>query len=61
MGWNWAAGAREFDRGLQRFARNTKVHLILIGYFLCDILPHMPDHIAKKIVDKFLGLIGLGD
>jgi hypothetical protein len=58
---NWKAGLREFDRGLQRFMRNTKVHLLLGLYFLCDLLPHLPDALAKKIVDKVLGLLGLGD
>lgn len=32
-----------------------------IAYIAADILPYLPDALAKKIVDKFLGMIGLGD
>lgn len=32
-----------------------------IAWIVLDILPHLPDALAKKIVDKFLGMIGLGD
>lgn len=61
MSWNWKAGAKEFDARLQRFAKNPKIHAILALYFLCDILPRLPDHIAKKITDKILDLLGLGE
>jgi hypothetical protein len=30
-------------------------------YMLCDVLPHIPDPIAKRIVDKILNLLGLGE
>jgi hypothetical protein len=58
---NWGAGLKEFDRGLSKFVRNTQVHIILGLYMLCDILPHIPDALAKKIVDKILNMFGLGD
>jgi hypothetical protein len=58
---NWRVFWREFDKGLIRFSRNTKVHLLIGLYMLCDILPHLPDAIAKKIVDKVLNALGLGD
>jgi hypothetical protein len=58
---NWYAFLKELDRGLQRFMRNTKVHMMVGLYMLCDLLPHLPDAIAKKIVDKVLGALGLGD
>lgn len=61
MSWNWKAGAKEFDARLQRFIKNPKIHLLLFLYWLCDVLPHLPDHIAKKIVDKVLDALGLGD
>lgn len=32
-----------------------------IAWIVLDILPYLPDELAKKIVDKFLGMIGLGD
>lgn len=49
----------EFFRGLDRFLRNTKVHIIIGLYMLCDILPHLPDPLAKKIVNKLLSMAGL--
>jgi len=58
---NWKVFWREFDRGLNRFFRNTKVHLLIFLYMLCDILPKMPDPLAKKIVDKLLAFLGLGE
>lgn len=61
VSWNWKAGAKEFDARLQRFVKNTKVHMIVGLYFLCDMLPHLPDPIAKKIVDKILNMLGLGE
>jgi hypothetical protein len=30
-------------------------------YILLDILPYLPDSIAKKIVDKLLAAAGLGE
>lgn len=61
MSWNWKAGAREFDARLQRFIKNPKIHALLVLYWLCDLLPHLPDPIAKKIADKVLNMLGLGD
>lgn len=61
MSWNWKAGAKEFDARLQRFVKNPRIHIIIGLYILCDILPHIPDPIAKKIVDKILNMLGLGD
>lgn len=61
MSWNWKAGAKEFDARLQRFVKNPRVHIILALYFLCDLLPRLPDPIAKKIVDKVLEALGLGE
>lgn len=58
---NWRAGLREFDRGLERFIKNTKVQVLVALYFLCDLLPRLPDPIAKKIVDKVMAALGLGD
>lgn len=61
MSWNWKAGAKEFDARLQRFAKNPRIHIILALYVLCDILPKLPDPIAKKITDKILNMLGLGE
>jgi hypothetical protein len=58
---NWRAGLKEFDRGLSKFVRSTHVHIILGVYMLCDILPRIPDALAKKIVDKLLAAAGLGE
>lgn len=51
----------EFFKGLDRFLRNTKVHIIIGLYMLCDILPKLPEPLAKKIVNKVLAYFGLGD
>jgi len=59
--WDWEAGLREFDRGLARFLRMPMVWAAAAMYFLADLLPHLPDPIAKKIMDKFLAALGLGD
>jgi hypothetical protein len=32
-----------------------------VAWIVLDILPHLPDAIAKKIVDKVLNVLGLGD
>jgi hypothetical protein len=61
VSWNWKAGAREFDVRLQRFVKNPRIHAILVLYFLCDILPRLPDPVAKKIADKVMNMLGLGD
>lgn len=61
MSWNWKAGIKEFDARLQRFVKNPKIHAIIAIYFLCDVLPRLPDPVAKKIADKVLDLLGLGD
>lgn len=61
MSWNWKAGAKEFDARLQRFVKNPRIHVLLGLYFLCDILPRLPDPVAKKIADKVLDLLGLGE
>ena len=61
MSWNWKAGIREFDVRLQKFCKNPKIHILIGLYFLCDILPHLPDPIAKKIMNKLLAMFGLGD
>lgn len=61
VSWNWKAGAKEFDARLQRFAKNPKIHVILALYFLCDILPRLPDPVAKKIADKVMNMLGLGE
>lgn len=58
---NWEKGFDELFKGLDRFLTNTKVHILIGLYMLCDILPHLPEPLAKKIVDKVLGLLGLGD
>jgi hypothetical protein len=61
VSWNWKAGAKEFDARLQRFAKNPKIHAIIAIYILCDLLPKLPDPIAKKITDKILNMLGLGE
>jgi hypothetical protein len=61
VSWNFKAGFREFDARLQRFIKNPKIHAIVALYFLCDILPRLPDPVAKKITDKVLNMLGLGD
>lgn len=61
MSWNLKAGIKEFDARLQRFVKNPKIHAILALYFLCDILPRLPDPVAKKIADKVMNMLGLGD
>lgn len=61
MSWNLKAGAKEFDARLQRFVKNPRVHILLALYFLCDILPKIPDPIAEKIVNKVLNMLGLGE
>ena len=61
MSWNIKAGIKEFDARLQRFVKNPKIHAILALYFLCDILPRLPDPVAKKIADKVMNMLGLGD
>jgi hypothetical protein len=32
-----------------------------VVWIVLDILPHLPDALAKKIVDKALSALGLGD
>lgn len=32
-----------------------------IAFIVLDILPHLPDALAKKVADKILGMLGLGD
>jgi hypothetical protein len=61
VSWNWKAGAKEFDARLQRFVKNPKIHAIIAIYILCDLLPKLPDPIAKKITDKILNMLGLGE
>jgi len=61
VSWNVKAGIKEFDARLQRFVKNPKIHAILALYFLCDILPRLPDPVAKKIADKVMGMLGLGE
>jgi hypothetical protein len=61
VSWNLKAGIKEFDARLQRFVKNPKIHAILALYFLCDILPRLPDPVAKKIADKVMNMLGLGD
>lgn len=61
MSWNWKAGAKEFDARLQRFVKNPKIHAMIAIYILCDILPKLPDPIAKKITDKIMNMLGLGE
>ena len=61
MSWNVKAGIKEFDARLQSFVKNPKIHAILALYFLCDILPRLPDPVAKKIADKVMGMLGLGE
>lgn len=58
---DWRGFIRELDRGLSKFMRSTYVHILVGLYMLCDILPHIPDALAKKIVDKLLAAAGLGD
>ncbi len=61
MSWNIKAGIKEFDARLQRFVKNPKIHAIVALYFLCDILPRLPDPVAKKIADKVMNMLGLGE
>lgn len=61
MAWNIQEGLREFDARLQRFIKNPRIHVLIGLYFLCDILPRLPEPLAKKIVDKILSALGLGD
>jgi hypothetical protein len=61
MSWNWKAGIKEFDARMQRFIKNPKIHAIIALYFLCDILPRLPDPVAKKIADKVMNMLGLGE
>ena len=61
MSWNIKAGIKEFDARLQRFVKNPKIHAIIALYFLCDILPRLPDPVAKKIADKVMNMLGLGE
>jgi hypothetical protein len=61
VSWNWKAGAKEFDARLQRFVKNPKIHAMIAIYILCDILPKLPDPIAKKITDKIMNMLGLGE
>ena len=58
---NWKAAGKELDRGISRFVRDIRVHAMIGMYMMCDMLPHLPDPIAKKIMDKFLSIFGLGD
>jgi len=30
-----------------------------VAYLVVGLLPHLPDELASKIVDKLLGMIGL--
>jgi len=61
VSWNWKAGAKEFDARLQRFVKNPKIHAIVALYVLCDILPRLPDPVAKKIADKVMNMLGLSE
>lgn len=61
MSWNWKAGIKEFDARMQKFLKNPKIHAIIALYFLCDILPRLPDPVAKKIADKVMNTLGLGE
>ncbi len=46
---------------MQKFLKNPKIHAIIALYFLCDILPRLPDPVAKKIADKVMNMLGLGE
>lgn len=61
MSWNWKAGVKEFDARMQKFLKNPKIHAIIVLYLLCDILPRLPDPVAKKITDKVMNMLGLGE
>jgi len=44
---------KQADKFFKIFAR------LYVAYLVIGLLPHLPDELAGKIVDKFLGMIGL--
>lgn len=48
---------KEMREGFEKWMRFTCYMLVL--FIILDILPHLPDALGKRIVDKLLGLIGL--
>ena len=44
---------KQADKFFKIFAR------LYVAYLVIGLLPHLPDELAGKIVNKFLGMIGL--
>jgi len=44
---------KQFDLFCKVFVR------ICVAWWVLGLLPHLPDELASKIVDKLLGMIGL--
>jgi hypothetical protein len=52
----WAVNEyqKQADKFFKIFAK------LYVAYLVIGLLPHLPDKLAGKIVDKLLGMIGLG-
>lgn len=48
---------KEMREGVEKWIRLCC--LIAVLWIILDILPHLPDALGKRIVDKLLGMIGL--
>ena len=44
---------KQADKFFKIFAR------LYVAYLVIGLLPHLPDELAEKIVNKLLGIIGL--
>ena len=44
---------KQADKFFKIFAK------LYVAYLVIGLLPHLPDELASKIVDKLLGMIGL--
>lgn len=55
MADKWAETRKGFDRWFKLLPKFGVALIVL------DILPHLPDALAKKVADKILGMLGLGD
>jgi hypothetical protein len=52
----WAVNEyqKQADKFFKIFAK------LYVAYLVVGLLPHLPDELAGKIVNKLLGMIGLG-
>lgn len=48
---------KEMREGFEKWIRLVCYMGVL--YIILDILPHLPDELAKRVADKLLGALGL--